>query len=73
MNGFIVFVIFVLVLQIALFFVIRKKRKQEKRESIIEKYDIRSPGDAFRLMQNPDIPDEDKQKIEKLYLGNDDN
>ena len=73
MNGFIVFVIFVLVLQIALFFVIRKKRKEEKRESIIEKYDIRSSGDAFRLMQNPDIPDEDRQKIEKLYLGKEDN
>jgi len=69
MNGLIIFVAFVLVLQVVLFFVIRAKRKKEKRESMIEKYNIKSSSDAFRLIQDPDIPEEDRQKIETLYKG----
>ena len=71
MNGLIVFVVIVLLLQIALFFVIRQKRKRDKANSVIEKYNIRSSGEAFRLLQDPDVPEADKKKIEKLYKGND--
>lgn len=70
MNGLIIFVVFVLVLQIVLFFMIRKKRRHDKEHSVIEKYNIRSSGDAFRLLQNPEIPEEDRKEIEGLYRGN---
>lgn len=69
MNGLLVFVIIVLVLQVIFFFVIRKKRKRDKANSVIEKYNIRSSSDAFRLLQDPDVPEMDKRKIEKLYKG----
>jgi len=70
MIGLIVFVCIVLLLQIVLFFVIRKKRKEAKENSVIEKYNIRSSSDAFRLLQDPEIPEKDKLEIERLYKGN---
>lgn len=69
MNGLLVFVILVFVLQVVLFFVIRKKRNQEKENSVIEKYKIRNSSDAFRLLQDPEIPETDRKKIEALYKG----
>lgn len=49
---------------------IRKKRRQDKEHSVIEKYNIRSSGDAFRLLQDPEISEEDRKEIERLYKGN---
>lgn len=69
MNGLLVFVILVFVLQVVLFFVIRKKRKQEKETNVIEKYNIRTSSDAFRLIQDTSLPEEDRRKIEALYKG----
>ncbi|MDN5210672.1 hypothetical protein QQ020_01395 [Fulvivirgaceae bacterium BMA12] len=69
MNLIIFFVVVVLIIQIALFFVIRARNKKLKRENVIEKYNIKSPGEAFELMNNPEIPEEDRIKIEKLYQG----
>ncbi|MTI22556.1 hypothetical protein E1176_16105 [Fulvivirga sp. RKSG066] len=69
MNGFIIFVVAVLTLQVVLFFVIRKKKRQEKENSVIEKYNIKSSSDAFRLIQDQSIPEEDRQEIERLYKG----
>ncbi|MTI26428.1 hypothetical protein [Fulvivirga kasyanovii] len=67
MNWLLLFVLLVLIFQVVMFFMIRAKRKKDKRESVIEKYNIRTPADAFRLLQNPDLPDEDLKKIEELY------
>ncbi len=69
MNLIIIFVVVVLIIQIALFFVIRARNKKLKKENVIEKYNIKSPGEAFELMNNPEIPEEDRIKIEKLYQG----
>lgn len=71
MTVIIVFVVVVLVFQITLFFVIRSRNKKLKKEDIIEKYDIKSPGDAFELMNNPEIPEGDRIKIERIYRGGD--
>ncbi len=73
MKGLIIFVAAVLVLQIVFFFIIRKKRKQERENSVLEKYNIRSSGDAFRLLQDPEVPEKDKKEIERLYRGNENN
>ncbi|MEM1407508.1 MAG: hypothetical protein AAGG59_12085 [Bacteroidota bacterium] len=69
MNTFLIFAFLVLVLQVVMFFIIRKKRKQEKENSVIERYNIKSPADAFRLLQDNSIPQEDRDKIEVLYKG----
>lgn len=50
-----------------MFFMIRAKRKKDKRDNVIEKYNIRTPADAFRLLQDPDVPEDDLKKIEELY------
>ncbi|ELR73663.1 hypothetical protein C900_02067 [Fulvivirga imtechensis AK7] len=69
MEWLIVFVGLVLLFQIAVFFMIRAKRKKDKRENVIEKYNIRTPADAFRLLQDHSLPDNDRKKIERLYRG----
>lgn len=69
MNAFLIFVVIVLLLQVGLFFMIRKKKKEQKRTSVIEKYNIKSASDAFRLIQDDSIPQEDRDKIERLYKG----
>ena len=71
MKTFLIFAFLVLVLQVVMFFMIRKKRRQEKENSVMERYDIKTPADAFRLLQDNSIPDEDRAKIEQLYKGED--
>ena len=48
---------------------IRAKRRKEKENNVLEKYNIRSSADAFRLINDPNTPDGDREKIEKLYVG----
>ncbi|HNP19529.1 MAG TPA: hypothetical protein PKL31_13915 [Fulvivirga sp.] len=69
MNLLIILVSIVLGIQVALFFVIRNKRKKEKENSVIEKYNIKSAGDAFKLLNDPSIPEADRIEIERLYNG----
>ena len=69
MTWLIVFVVFVFLMQIGLFFVIRAKKKADRENSIIEKYNIRSSGDAFKLLNDQSIPEEDRIEIEQLYNG----
>ncbi len=69
MTWLIIFVVLVLIMQIGLFFVIRAKKKADKENSIIEKYNIRSSGDAFKLLNDSSIPEEDRKKIEEVYRG----
>lgn len=69
MNWLIIFIIGVLGMQIALFFYIRAKKKAEKKNSVVDKYNIKSSGDAFNLLNDNSIPEEDRKKIEELYRG----
>lgn len=69
MNWLIVFVVGVLIMQLALFFFIRSKKKTDKENSIIEKYKIRTSGDAFRLLNDASIPENDRKRIEEVYNG----
>lgn len=70
MNLIIIFVSFALVLQIVLLIWSRRLRKKEKENSIIEKYDIRTRQRAWQLLADPDLPEEDREKIRDLYEGN---
>jgi hypothetical protein len=63
-----ILLILALISQVILFLYSRKI-KQELKDSVIEKYDLRTPKDAWEALGNPEIPDEDKKEIQKLYEG----
>ncbi len=56
-------------IQVWIFVITRKKIKKERENSILEKYNIKTSGDAWRLINNPKIPKEDRHKIEAFYQG----
>ncbi|MEQ9425259.1 MAG: hypothetical protein RJQ09_12620 [Cyclobacteriaceae bacterium] len=70
MNFLIALVVGALVLQIVLFFMIRAKKKKLK-DGVIGRYDIRTPADAWKLMNDQSIPEEDRLEIERIYKGED--
>ena len=59
--------LFILVVQIVLFFVIRARKKKLKSESVIERFNITSRADAWKLLSDPDLSVPDREKIKKLY------
>jgi len=63
----VIFTIFVLIFQVGLFFLIRKKKKLDKENNMIAKYNIKSSGDAWKLINDLTIPEEDRLKIEEFY------
>ena len=65
---FVVILVLALFTQIGLFLYSRKIKKGLK-EGVIEKYQLRTPKDAWDALANPEIPDEDKKEIKKLYEG----
>lgn len=62
-------IVVVLGVQILIFVMTRKKIKREKADSVLEKYNIKSSGDAWRVINNQDIPEEDRHKVEEIYKG----
>jgi len=68
MTFLIILVSLALLLQIGMFFLIRAKKKKMK-EGVISRYNIKSSGDAWKLLNDPSIPEEDRMEIEKLYSG----
>jgi len=68
MTFLIILVSFALLVQLGLFFLIRARKKQFK-SSVIGKYNIKSSGDAWRLLNDPSIPEVDRLEIEKFYKG----
>lgn len=57
----------VLIFQIILFFVNRNRNKKDTRSSILKRYNIHSAKDAWNLINDPSIPDADKEEIEVHY------
>ena len=68
MMWFVIILLLALLLQIGLFLYSRKVKKG-LREGVIEKYQLRTPKDAWDALANPEIPDEDKKEIKRLYEG----
>lgn len=61
------FLVPVLILQIFMFFVIRQKKKQMRKNDILLKYGISSRSDLFRMLQDPELSDDDREKLQKIY------
>ena len=68
MMWFIIILVLVLLSQVSLFLYGRKVKSRLK-EGVIEKYQLRTPKDAWDALANPEIPDKDKKEIKKLYEG----
>ena len=68
MKWFVIILVLALLSQIGLFLYSRKIKRRLK-ESVIEKYNLRTPKDAWEALGNPEIPEEDKKEIKRLYEG----
>lgn len=68
MMWFVIILVLALLSQIALFLYSRRIKKRFK-EGVVEKYGLRTPKDAWDALANPEIPDEDKKEIKRLYEG----
>jgi len=62
------FLVFALLSQIALFFYGRKQKK-ELKNNVIDRYNLKTPKDAWSALADPSINEEDKKKIRKYYNG----
>lgn len=69
MTLLITFIVLALGLQVAMFFMIRARKKREKESNVLLKYNINSPADAFKKMNDMSIPEADRLEIERLYQG----
>ena len=68
MESLLVLAVVVLVVQVALFFVIRSRKKKLDEASEIErKYKIQSRADAWKVLNDPDLPESERIEIENLY------
>ena len=47
----------------------RRIRKKEKENSVIEKYKIDSRQKAWQLLADPALPEEDREKIQAIFDG----
>jgi len=62
------FVLFlVLAGQVVLFFVIRARKRKNRSEDVLFKYNIESRSDLWKRLNDPSIPEEDRKKLDKLY------
>lgn len=68
MSSLLILAVVVLGVQVIIFFLIRnRKQKVEFHSEIGKKYQIRTRADAWKLMNNPELPEAERIKIEDLY------
>jgi len=41
----------------------------DKKNNVLMKYDINTPKDAWECLNNPNIPESDKEKIQEYYAS----
>lgn len=70
MKWLVILLVLILIGQVFLFFYGRRVRK-EMKNSVIEKYGLKTPKDAWDAMADPETPEEDREKIRQLYEGRD--
>ena len=69
MKWLAIFLVIILLGQVILFFYSRRLKK-EMKNSVIEKYNLKTPKDAWQALADPNIPEEDRREIKRLYEGN---
>jgi len=66
-NSIYILIAVVILIQIGIFVMTRRLRKREKENNVLLKYNINSRQKAWQLLADPDIPEEDKKKIQEYY------
>ena len=54
---------------IAYYYLNQSDNKKPKLNTMVEKYNIKSRRDAWNLINNPQIPKDDREKIAEYYKG----
>ncbi|WP_462252880.1 hypothetical protein [Ekhidna sp.] len=67
MNSIYILVCVVILIQIGIFVMSRRIRKRERENNVLLKYNINSRQKAWQLLADPNIPEEDKAKIQAYY------
>ncbi len=49
---------------------VKNKKSKEKETTILEKYNIKSRGDLFKLINSHHLPENDREQLEKYYQKN---
>lgn len=70
-TGLIILLVVALGIQVVLFITGRKLRKKQKENDVLEKYKISTRKDAWSVLADPELPEDDRKKLEALY--NDEN
>ena len=65
---FIAFVMLALAVQVAIFFVIRDHKRKIRKSNVILKYNIKSASDAFRLLNDQNVPTKDRENLWRSSL-----
>lgn len=66
MKWLAVLLILVLLSQVAIFFYTRKL-KRENKNHVLNRYKIKSAKEAWEVLHDPDLPEEDRKEIERIY------
>lgn len=67
MTSIYILIAAVVLIQVGIFIMTRRIRKREKENNVLLKYKINSRQRAWQLLADPNIPEEDKQKIQEYY------
>ena len=71
MTYLIVLAVCVLILQLFIFFYLRRKNRHMRETDILLKYDIKTRKDAWHKLQDPDLPEDDRKKLQEIYSAED--
>jgi len=71
MNWLYILLGIVAILQIFLFLLGRRIRKEEKENNVLLKYNIDSRQKAWQVLSDPTIPEEDRKKVQEIYDAHD--
>ena len=68
MNWLFIILTIVLLSQVILY-VYSRKLKRELKNNVMEKYNLKTPKDAWNALADQETPKEDKAEIRKYYNG----
>ncbi|MEP2024593.1 MAG: hypothetical protein ABJH98_10465 [Reichenbachiella sp.] len=54
-------------LQVGIFLYSRNLKKQQKKDDVLLKYDIKSRSELFAVLNRTDIPEDDLVKLNDIY------
>jgi len=60
-------ILFAALVQLAIYYFNRQKKKED---SVLDKYNIKSRGDLFKIINSHNLPEEDRILLEKHYQQN---